>query len=269
MDVPDDWTTGTVDSNGVALQYYRTGEGPPLVLAHGFTDNGRCWEPLIADLAADYDVVAYDARAHGRSDAPETGYAIEDRVADLVGLVDALELDDPILLGHSMGGNIVAWAAASHPELPRAVVLEDPAGMLEMRDATHEERAAAVLESVDEWSNRSVDDIEAEYAETRPVLAHRLAVARTECRPEIANIVRAGFPRATNTFPDVTAPTLVLKADDDSAGRAEDIEVAAALRNGRLVHVPDAGHCVFRDQYDAAYAELRGFLRWVSLTTTA
>ncbi|WP_416840943.1 alpha/beta fold hydrolase [Haloferax sp. DFSO52] len=265
MDVPDDWTTGTVDSNGVTIQYYRTGAGPPLVMAHGFTDNGRCWEPLISDLAGDYDVVAYDARAHGRSDAPQTGYAIEDRVADLVNVVDALSLDDPILLGHSMGGNTVAAAAATHPELPRAVVLEDPAGMLERQDATPEERVTSVRENVREWSNRTVDDIEAEYAETRPTLARRLAVARTECRPEIAEIVRSGFPSAADSFPSITAPTLVLKADDDTAGRANDLAVASTLRNGRLVHVPDAGHCVFRDQYDAAYAELRGFLQWCRL----
>lgn len=113
MDVPGDWTmandwtvsedctAGTVEANGTTLQYYRTGDGHPVVMAHGFTDNGRCWGRLVSDLAADYDVVAYDARAHGRSAAPETGYTVEDRVADLVGLVDALGLDDPILYGHS------------------------------------------------------------------------------------------------------------------------------------------------------------------------
>ena len=129
MNLPDDWTTDTVRTNGVKLQYYRTGEGPPLVMAHGFYANGRCWEPLVSDLSDEYDIVMYDARGHGRSEAPETGYGIEDRIADLVGLVEALSLDDPILLGHSMGGSTAAWTAAKHPDLPRAIALEDPAGM--------------------------------------------------------------------------------------------------------------------------------------------
>ncbi|WP_458188143.1 alpha/beta fold hydrolase [Haladaptatus sp. NG-WS-4] len=108
MNLPEDWSANTVRANGIEVQYYRTGEGLPLVMAYGFYDNGRCWAPLAADLADDYDLVMYDARGHGRSDAPEAGYAIEDRVDDLVGLVDALSLVDPILLGHSMGGSTVA-----------------------------------------------------------------------------------------------------------------------------------------------------------------
>ncbi|KAB1193794.1 alpha/beta fold hydrolase [Haloferax sp. MBLA0076] len=263
MTVPDDWTTGTVCSEGVSLQYYRTGDGPPLVLAHGFSDNGRCWRPLVEDLAADYDVVAYDARAHGRSDAPESGYTIEARVEDLVAVVTELGLEDPILVGHSMGGDTVAWTAALHPELPRALVLEDPAGMLERSDSTPAERAHSVRETVRKWSERGVDELEAAYAETRPDLARTLAVARTECRPEIAEISRAGFPATKDAFGDITAPTLILKADADPETRAGHLAAADELANGRLVHVPDAGHCVFRDQYDAAYAEVLAFLHRV------
>ena len=55
----------------------------------------------------------------------------------------------------------------------------------------------------------------------------------------------------------------MLKADADTATRATDLDVADELTEGRLVHVHGAGHCVFRDRYDAAYAELRTFLRRV------
>ncbi|MFN2157062.1 MAG: alpha/beta fold hydrolase, partial [Anaerolineae bacterium] len=55
--------------NGVDLHYYRTGKegGPPLVLAHGFSDDGQCWYRLATDLEADFDVVMPDARGHGLS----------------------------------------------------------------------------------------------------------------------------------------------------------------------------------------------------------
>jgi len=103
MDLPDRWSSGTVSANGIDLQYYRTGDGPSIVMAHAFSANGRCWIPLAEDLADDYEVVTYDARGHCRSDAPETGYDIENRIADLVGVVNELDLVDPIMLGHSMG----------------------------------------------------------------------------------------------------------------------------------------------------------------------
>lgn len=264
MELLGDWSTATVHANGVDLQTYRTGDGPPLLMAHGYYDNGRCWSKLVPDLAADHEVVSYDARAHGLSGAPQSGYALEDRVADLVGLVEALDLADPILFGHSMGGSTVAATAALHPDLPRAVVLEDPAGMLGEPDVGPDERAESVRERVATWDERGIDDLAAEFAADHdPELARRLAEARTELRPEIAEIARAGYPYVPDLFGDIGCPALVLRSDRDPAERANDFEEAETLRDGRLVHVPGAGHCVFRDRYDAAYAELRAFLRRV------
>jgi pimeloyl-ACP methyl ester carboxylesterase len=106
----------------------------------------------------------------------------------------------------------------------------------------------------------TVRDIEAEYAADRPKRARELAVARTELRPEIAEIARAGYPFGPDLYADIDCPTLVLRQDTDSDQRRADLDAAAALSDGRLVHVPDAGHCVFRDRYAAAMTELRGFL---------
>ncbi|MWG35985.1 alpha/beta fold hydrolase [Halomarina oriensis] len=266
MNVPDEWTLGTVHANGIDLQYYRTGEGPPLVLAHGFYDNGRCWEPLVTDLADDYDVVAYDARGHGRSDAPETGYGIDDRVADLVGLVDALGLDDPILLGHSMGGATVGWAAAEHPDLPQAVVLEDPAALSGQPPMGPDERADHVREALTEDAELTVEErIEEQYDGFDPEQARRHAVADTELDPNIAEIAREGYPEnLSDRLGDVTVPTLLLRRDADVAQRVEDLQLTSELQNGRVVHVPNAGHCVFHTQYEAAFAELEAFLAWVA-----
>lgn len=263
MNLPDGWTTDTVDANGVELRYYRTGEGPPVVLAHGLFDTGRCWAPLVADLAVDYTVVTYDARGHGRSAAPATGYGVDDRVADLVGLLDALSLTDPVLLGHSMGASTVAWAAAWHPARPSGVVLEDPAGMHGDPAMGPAERATAVRERVETDAEQSTDELVAEYDDRDPDLARRLAVADQECSPVVAEIVRHGFPPLTEAFGEIRAPTLVVKADAEPPTRVRDLAVADTLADGRLVHVPGAGHCVFRDRYDAAFAELATFLRRV------
>ena len=68
------WATGDVTANGIRVHYARTGGAKPLVvLAHGFSDDGRCWAPLAEALEADYEVVMVDARGHGRrrDDSPE------------------------------------------------------------------------------------------------------------------------------------------------------------------------------------------------------
>ena len=98
------WQSGFVEANGIKLHYTRTGgDKPPLVLAHGVTDDGLCWTPVAGALASEYDVVMVDARGHGRSDAPEGGYSLTALAADLAGVIAALELRQPAILGHSMG----------------------------------------------------------------------------------------------------------------------------------------------------------------------
>lgn len=269
MDLPDGWTTGTVSANGIDLQYYRTGSGPPIVMAHAFYANGRCWEPLVDDLMDDYDVVTYDARGHGQSDAPKTGYGIGNRVADLVGLINELDIDDPILLGHSMGASSVAWTAAEYPNLPRALVLEDPVGIHDDPhsdpDTDMEEAAANVREQVRRRANQSVEEaIDSAYEEFDPDWARRLAIASGECGPQIAEYALDSYPKPLrDVFPDIKCPTLVLRSDVDTERRTHDLEAVDSLADGRVIHIPGAGHYVFHDKHDAAYTELRAFLQRV------
>src|SRR3712207_1489803 len=98
------WQSSDIEANGIRLHYTRTGGAKPaLVLAHGFSDDGLCWTPVADVLAQDYDVIMVDARGHGRSAAPEQGYTSIDHANDLAGLIAALGLDRPAVLGHSMG----------------------------------------------------------------------------------------------------------------------------------------------------------------------
>ena len=264
MDLPDRWTTEAVSVDGVHLQCYRTGSGPPILMAHGLYDNGRRWLPLGSDLADDYEIVAYDARGHGRSDAPETGYDIDIRVADLVSLIRELDLANPILLGHSMGAATVAWAAATHPDLPRGLVLEDPARFRDLPDVDTDETRARAREHLRERQARSVEARVAEYDDEHDTEhIRRLAESVDECHPNAVKVAE-DHPPVAEAFEAITRPTLVFRRDLGIEGRRADLDVAARLRDGRLVHVPDAGHYVFLDEYEAAYTELRTFLRRVS-----
>ena len=121
------WQSGFINTNGLRLHYTRTGgPKPPLVLAHGVTDDGLCWSPVATALAPDYDVIMVDARGHGLSDAPLEGYGPIEQADNLAGLIEALDLTAPLILGHSMGAMTTLMLAARHPELPRAIALEDP-----------------------------------------------------------------------------------------------------------------------------------------------
>ena len=106
------WSEGDLALGGINVHYYRTGTigAPPVVLLHGFGDNGRSWTRLAEVLAPTYDVIALDCCGHGLSGGPEHGFR-ERAASDVLGAIDALGPDRPVILGHSMGAATVGEVA--------------------------------------------------------------------------------------------------------------------------------------------------------------
>jgi 3-oxoadipate enol-lactonase len=92
----------TIDN--IRFFYEEAGSGPPVVFLHGFTLDHRMWQPQIEYFKERFRVICPDARGHGKSDAPLTGYSRAHRVEDLAGLVDRLGFERFHLVGLSMGG---------------------------------------------------------------------------------------------------------------------------------------------------------------------
>ena len=116
-----------VQTNGIQLHYLEySGAGSTLLLLPGLTANAHAFDGLIAaGLADTHHVVALDLRGRGLSDKPESGYTMADHAADVIGVLDALHLEDVILVGHSFGGLLALYLAAHHPErFPRFVLID-------------------------------------------------------------------------------------------------------------------------------------------------
>jgi pimeloyl-ACP methyl ester carboxylesterase len=262
------WQSAYVTCNGIRLHYWRTGGAgkPVLVLAHGITDYGLNWASLAERLEGDYDLVMYDARGHGYSDKPDGPYALATHVADLVGLVGALGIEKPVLMGHSMGGATVALAAATHPDLARAVILEDPADMLA--------RLQPLGESIiPDWKKQIRADRRADMAKLMVLARTRRhpgwrdrdyelwAESKLLVNPNVVDILRGdGFGDAGVTYPRLLVPTLILKADADAESRKRHLEIASLLPKGRLVHIDGAGHVIRNDRPEETEREIRTFL---------
>lgn len=125
--LPSEWTSGIVESDGIHLQYLRSGGNKsPLVALHGLIGSGACLSPLARPLEASFDVILPDARGHGRSSAPARGYAYEDMASDVIALTRELKLNRPVLVGHSMGGMTAAVVGAMLGSAVSAIILIDP-----------------------------------------------------------------------------------------------------------------------------------------------
>jgi pimeloyl-ACP methyl ester carboxylesterase len=110
-------------SDGLTLHCQRIGSGPDVVLVHGITGNLAVWHlKLVPALADRYRLLTYDLRGHGLSDTPATGYSLDDMADDLLRLLDALEVERPVVVGHSYGADIALYLAAAHPERVAEVI---------------------------------------------------------------------------------------------------------------------------------------------------
>lgn len=264
----DAWRTGEVEVGGVRLHYARVGGGPPLVLAHGFSDDGGCWASIAEALAGEYDLIMPDARGHGRSSAPEREYGPEAHARDLAGLIAGLGLERPLLLGHSMGAISIMTLAALHPGLPRAIALEDPppwwmfAGPIAVDDGWRTQTRAWIAG----FQSQSVDALvaarQAESPEWPPADLRPWVESKRRLSQNVFNNQRSAEAGWRDGLRRISCPALLLTGDVErgamvSPAQAEALR--ALLPQLRTAHLPGASHDVRRRQFAPYVAAVRAF----------
>jgi pimeloyl-ACP methyl ester carboxylesterase len=118
---------GWIERAGVRLHWLEWGEParqPALFLLHGLSSNARVWERMAGHLDG-RRIVALDQRSHGPSSRPDTGYELDELVADAAGAIRELGLGRPLVAGHSWGAAVALAVAAEHPELASGLVFVD------------------------------------------------------------------------------------------------------------------------------------------------
>ena len=113
-------------ANEINIHYQRVGKGPDLVMIHGLTGNLAVWHlKLVGLLQKDFRITTYDLRGHGYTDVPRDGYTTRSMAGDLDGLLNALEIENPYVVGHSFGADVALHHALLHPgRLKRIVAAE-------------------------------------------------------------------------------------------------------------------------------------------------
>ena len=264
------WQSDFIEANGMRLHYTRTGgDKPPVVLAHGFSDDGLCWTPVSEILAANYDVIMVDARGHGRSTGPEQGYGQDDHAADLAGLIKGLGLHRPSILGHSMGAVTALALAGLYPGIPGSILLEDPPAWWTpdapvVRSAEWEARRRAHLVELKRKTREEL--IVHKHAESPGWSEAELGPwADSKLRLSFNVLNRAGAPALDwrTIVQQITCPVLLIRADPER-GAIVTTESAADLQSllsqVHVVHLSGAGHNIRREQFAPYMEAVQGFL---------
>lgn len=274
--IPDGWSDGYVYANGIRMHYYHAVPAPGkpvMVMAHGATDYGLNWTTLTQELQSSYDIYMVDARGHGYSDPPVPGVSGDTGVEDLAGFVRAMNIEKPILMGHSMGAGAVMRLAAKYPDLPRAVIMLDPGLLPRSRPAVPATPRPGALvmsgtpEQLVAQNNRPYDELVAQCGKESPkwdlLDCQYWAVSKRLFHGSYAS-AQMPMPAGTNitdVLGKIAAPALILKADAPPETRKANAEIAKALPNGKLVHIDGAAHNLHHDQRQRAVREIVAFLK--------
>lgn len=265
-------TQRTVEVDGHALAYTEyEGSGPPLVLLHGIGSRGVGWWPVIDGLTPSFKVYALDMRGHGDSAKPESGYDLTDYAADLEGMLNALDLARPLVMGHSLGALVTLTWAARHPERAAALVLEDPplrvfpdvgdlfADWIELAAMPREKVEAVYQERFPDWTAAD----RRRRAESITVTAPAVF---TEARDRFLTQLKTPEQRPVE-ISAALPPTLLIYADDDLGSMISDDEArafAAAVPRATVDCIPGAGHNIHREKPAEFLALAVPFLRAVA-----
>jgi pimeloyl-ACP methyl ester carboxylesterase len=256
-------TQRRVSVGDVMLAVTEYGDGPSLVLLHGIGSRGVSWWPVIDALAARFRLIVPDLRGHGDSDKPAAGYLPTDYAADLAGLIDALGIDAPSIVGHSLGGVVtLAWAVA-HPDCAARIVLED----VPLRGGS---RAAPLF---DEWialASMTVDEATAYYKREHPEWTEedcrRRAESITATSPAVFTELRGQSVDDGDRIAmlaGIRSPLLLVRGDVETGSMvvpADAERLAAMVPKARLAHIPGGSHWLHRDQTEAFLAAVVPFL---------
>lgn len=260
--------------NGVHLNVEVRGQGPALLLLHGFTGSAATWTP---DLEAwrGFTTVAVDLLGHGGSDCPADPrrYRMERCVEDLVALLDRLDVRRAAALGYSMGGRVALHLALRAPERLWALALESASPGID--DASEREARARSDADLAEAIERDGVEAFVERWQALPLFASQArlpAAVREEVRRQrLGNDPRglAGSLRGLGAgrqepllarMGGIRMPVLVLAGALDDKYCALARRMAAAVPCARMEIVPDAGHAAHLERPRAFADAVRGFL---------
>ena len=244
--------------DGVNLSYLEGGEGWPLIMLPGWSQTAAMFKGQFEDLRRIRRVIALDHRGHGDSDKPDDGYKVQRLAKDLFEVVQALDIDEPDIIAHSLGA-AVTWSYllsfGQERPLRRLVFIDEPSALLARPDWSEQEReqAGAIVPSLEGLAGlvakiREADSLETVAEILRPMFTNAIA------ENDLLDVARENlkFPRnlaasllADNVIQDwrsviatIRRPTLVFGGAGSIHPPASQKWIAEAIPNGEFDLVP-------------------------------
>jgi 3-oxoadipate enol-lactonase len=255
--------------NGVSMATVDQGNGRPILLVHAFPLDHSMWAAQIASLAARHRVIAPDLRGFGRSGVTQGTVTMEQFADDLAGLLDALEVAEPVVYcGLSMGGYIGWEFYRKHASRLAGMVLCDTRAVAdtpEVRKSRLGMVARVLAEGPEPVAQAMIPKLlTASTIASRPDVVsavHRMILANDPQGIAAANRGMSERPDSSSLLPDIRCPCLVVVGKLDAISTLEEMRVIAAkIPGARLVTIAGAGHLTPVEQPAQTTAAIESFV---------
>jgi pimeloyl-ACP methyl ester carboxylesterase len=243
--------------DGVKLYYEVHGDGPVILLTHGYSATSQMWRGQIATLSAKNKLVTWDMRGHGQSDYPDdqSAYSEEATVADMAALLDHVGTKTAIVGGLSLGGYMSLAFHLKHPERVRALLIIDT-GPGYRKDEPRDGWNANALKTAERFERDGLGQLRSGSAE-RATASHRDATGLAKAA---RGMLTQRDARVINSLPEIKVPSLVLVGDKDTPFLAAADYMAAKIPNATKAVIANAGHASNIDQPQAFNEALGKFI---------
>jgi pimeloyl-ACP methyl ester carboxylesterase len=251
-----------LDRDGVKIHYEVTGDGPALLLTHGYSATGQMWQGQLATLSPHFKVITWDMRGHGASDYPQdqAAYSEEATVADMAALLDAVGAEQAIIGGLSLGGYMSLAFHRAHPQRTRALLIIDT-GPGYKNDEARDGWNANAIRRAERLEADGLGDLSKASAEVRQA-RHRDATGLARAA---RGMLTQRDARVIESLPGVGVPSVVIVGAQDTPFLAASDYMAAKIPGAKKIVIEGAGHSVNIDKPEAFNAALMTFLREAEL----
>jgi 3-oxoadipate enol-lactonase len=233
-----------ININSIQLAYDRRGEGPALVLLHGYPLDHHLWDQVVPLLIDTFDVILPDLRGFGESTTIDAPYTMDDYASDIAGLLDQLEIQKAAIVGHSMGGYVALAFARLYPERVRGLGLVSSQVLADAPDRK-EGRYKSAKDVSENGIGSVVEMMTPKFTSNEKLQAFARESMEQQQPTAYVGALRAMAERMDSTplLSSFHFPVVLIHGDSDALipiDRAR--EVKAALPQAHLVEISGAGH---------------------------
>lgn len=247
-----------INRNGVNIFYETYGEGPVVLLTHGFSATSKMWHDQIDFLSSDYCLVLWDMRGHGSSDYPEdiNLYNEKETIEDMLSILDKLNVKKANIGGMSLGGYMSLAFYNQFPERVDSLIIIDTGPGFKNEDARNNWNNYAIS-TAEKFELSGLDSLTGRSKEMDPK-NHLNAIGLSKAA---RGMLTQHDDRIIRSLEKISVPSLIIVGENDEPFLAASDYMERKIVGSKKVVISDAGHAVNIDQPETFNQTVKEFLR--------